>query len=308
MHLDRLPCRGIDLAAAPAAFDHEGRRRLGVERGHEIVGVPAERDADAIFLRQCDVVALADIVERKQLHHQMMHAVPAGLDQREAVMPRVDMEEVGAKRLFDVVGKSEAEHVDIERHHGFDVLDRQHGVPEAERAGAKARDRTSRHERRVVDLGAMKRFQPVAGGIAKRDQAADAPCVGQRLRLGRDLHAGLFQPGRQRIKRGAVCDLPAEEARPFAHRAVDDDALLAVIHPERQQRIAALHRLQPDEAGPELPPVLEVGRSEPGISQTQQCHRLPPSFANLCALNAPLLGQILRNFCPLSTPKDGLPD
>jgi hypothetical protein len=53
--------------------------------------------------------------------------------------------------------------------------------------------------------------------------------------------------------------------------------LLAVVHPERQQRIAALDRLQPDEASPELPPVLEVISSETGVSQTQLCHRLPPS-------------------------------
>ena len=113
----------------------------------------------------------------------------------------------------------------------------------------------------------------------KRNEAADAPGVGQRLRFGGDGHAGFFQPRGQRIQRRTVGNLPAEEARAFAHRAVDHDALLAVVHPERQQRIAALDRLQPDQAGPELPPVLEVIRSETGISQTQQCHRLPPLFA-----------------------------
>ena len=33
--------------------------------------------------RQCDIVGLADIVEREQFHHQMVHAVLAGLDQRQ---------------------------------------------------------------------------------------------------------------------------------------------------------------------------------------------------------------------------------
>ena len=98
----------------------------------------------------------------------------------------------------------------------------------------------------------------------------DAPRVGQRLRLGGHLDAGLFQPGRERVQRRGIGDLPAEEARAFAHRAVDDDALLAVVHPERQQRIAALDRLQADQPGAELPPVVELVRPEPGISQTQQ--------------------------------------
>ena len=152
-------------------------------------------------------------------------------------------------------------------------------MPEPERAGAESRNRSSGHEGRIVDLGAVKGLQPVAGRIMKRNQAADAPGVGQRLRFGGDGHAGFFQPRGQRIQRRTVGNLPAEEARAFAHRAVDHDALLAVVHPERQQGIAALDRLQPDQAGPELPPVLEVIRSETGISQTQQCHRLPPLFA-----------------------------
>src|SRR5450755_3104686 len=116
----------------------------------------AERNADTFFLAQGDVIALADIVERKQLHHQMMHAVLAGLDQSEAVMPRVDVKEVGAKRPLHVVGKRKAEQVDIERHHRVDVLDRQHRVAEAERTGAEAGNRTAGTERGVVDLGAVK--------------------------------------------------------------------------------------------------------------------------------------------------------
>ena len=220
-------------------------------------------------------------------------------------MPRVDVEEIGAERFFDVVGQPEAEHVDIERHDRLDILDRQHGVPKPERAGAESRNRSSRHERRVVDLGAVKRFQPVAGRIVKRNQAADAPGIGQRLRFGGDRHAGLFQPRRQRIQRRAVGNLPAEEARAFAHRAVDHDALLAVVHPERQQRIAALDRLQPDQAGPELPPVLEVIRSETGISQTQQCHRLPPLFAIFARWKRRCLAQILRKFSAFRHPRMG---
>src|ERR1700736_471693 len=97
----------------------------------------------------------------------MMHAVLAGLDQGQAVVPRVDVEEIGAKRLFDVVTEPEAKHVDIERHHGRDVFDRQHRVAEAERAGAKTRDRAAGLEWRLVDLGAIKSLEAIAGGIAE---------------------------------------------------------------------------------------------------------------------------------------------
>src|SRR5258708_35475587 len=105
----------------------------------------------------------------------MMHTVLAGLDQGEAVMPCVDVEEIGAERLFDVVGKPEAEHVDIERHHGGDDFDGEHGVAEAEWTGTETRNRTAGPERCVVDLGAVKRLEPVAGGVAARNQAPSPP-------------------------------------------------------------------------------------------------------------------------------------
>src|SRR5882757_2015950 len=130
----------------------------------------AERDIDAVLLAERDVIALADVVERKQFDHQMMHAVAAGLDQSETVMPRIDVEEIGAKRLLHVVAELKAEYVDIERHHRIDVFHRQHRVSKAERAGAKTGNRTARTERRVVDLGAVKCLEAIARGIAKRDQ------------------------------------------------------------------------------------------------------------------------------------------
>src|SRR6202000_1110389 len=114
--------------------------RLGVERGHEIVGVAAERHADPVRLAQRDVVGLVKLFEREQLHHQMMHAGLAGLDQRQRVMARIDVEEISAERLLDVIGKAEAEHARIERHYRLDVLDRQYGMSEALRPGTEARD------------------------------------------------------------------------------------------------------------------------------------------------------------------------
>src|ERR1700730_9328702 len=173
-------------------------------------------------------------------------------------MARVDVEEIGAERLFDVIRESEAEQIDIERHHRVDIFHRQHGMAETERPGAEARDRTARLEWRLVDLGAVKRLQPIAGRVPKRNQRANAPLIRKRLRLGRDRDAFALQPRGERIERGRIANFPAEEARAFAHRTVDDDELLAVVHPERQQGVAALYRLQADKAGPELPPILEM--------------------------------------------------
>ena len=145
-------------------------------------------------------------------------------------------------------------------------------MPKPERAGAETGDVAAGPERRLVDLGAPKRLEPVAFGIAERNQPAHAPRIGKRCRLCRHLDARRFQPRRQRVERSGISHFPAEEARALPIARSITIALLAVVHPEGEQRIAALDRLQADEAGAEFPPVVERIRSEPGISQTQQCH------------------------------------
>src|SRR5437660_8848667 len=129
-------------------------------------------------------------------------------------------------------------------------------MAEPERSGAEAGDRAAGVEWRVVYLGAVKCLEAIARGIAKRDQPLDAAIVGQRGWFGRDLDFRVFQPRRERIQRRRVGNLPAEEALALGQRAVDDDALLAVVHPESQQRGTALHPLQPDQPGAELPPIV----------------------------------------------------
>jgi len=73
----------------------------------------------------------------------------------------------------------------------------------------------------------------------------------------------------ERVEGLVIRHLPAEEARSFRSRAVDDDTLLAVVHPEGEQGIAALDRLQADQAGAEIAPFVQLGRPETGISEPQ---------------------------------------
>ena len=140
----------------------------------------AERDADAAFLAEREVVALADVVEVEQLHHQMMRGVAAGLDERDRMVARIGVEEIGVERPRHVVGEPEAEHVAIERDHVVDAFDVQHRVAHAERAGAEAGDVAAGLERLARGLGAVEDLQPVADRIVERDQVGDAALVGER--------------------------------------------------------------------------------------------------------------------------------
>ena len=97
-----------------------------------------------------------------------------------AVVARIEMKEIGLERPQDIVAQAEAEDVGIKRHDLIEPLGRQHGMPHAERAGAKTGDRTPRLERLARKLGAVECFQPVADRIGEHDQLLDAALIGER--------------------------------------------------------------------------------------------------------------------------------
>src|SRR5229473_973446 len=57
-------------------------------------------DADAALFAERQIVALADIVEAEQLHHDVVHGVLAGLDEGEAVVTRIEVEEPRDERMI----------------------------------------------------------------------------------------------------------------------------------------------------------------------------------------------------------------
>ena len=120
----------------------------------------------------------------------------------------------------------------------------------AERAGAEAGDRAAGLERIGRGLGAVEDFEPVADRVGEHDQVLDPALVGERARAARDLHAVVFQMRRERIERRRVGDLPAVERRAFVCVGVDDDALLAVVHAERERAAALVDQLHAEEAVP----------------------------------------------------------
>ena len=94
-------------------------------------------------------------------------------------------------------------------------------------------------------------------------------------------HAGLFEPRRIGVERGGVGDLPAEEADTLAAVLADDDALLAVVHAEREALGALVDQLHAEEAGPEVRPVLQRLGANADVSETFDRHGPPPRIVQL---------------------------
>ena len=86
-----------------------------------LVWRPSVTPIAALFAER-EIVALADIVEAEQLHHDVMHGVLAGLDEGEAVVARIEVQEARDERMVVIIGQPEAERVAIERHQLVDGL------------------------------------------------------------------------------------------------------------------------------------------------------------------------------------------
>ena len=151
--------------------------------------MPAERRANAAFFAERQIVALADIVEAEHLHHNVVHRVLAGLDEGQAVMARIEMEEARDERMIVIIGQAEAENAAVKLHQlvdGLAAVDIEHHVAEAERAGAKAGDGAAGLEWLACGLGAVEKLQPIAERIVEDDQilerAARRQARGSRVR------------------------------------------------------------------------------------------------------------------------------
>jgi len=227
---------------------------------------------DAAVLARGEIIGLADVVEHVELDHEMMDAVLSGLQHREAVMARIDVEEIDLERLEHVVAQPQPEHVLIEPQHVLDALDREHDVAHAERPGAEPGDGAARPERLDRDLGAVKRFEPVAQRVDERDELLYAARVGERLRLALDAYARGLEPGRELVERGGIRDLPAEKGGPVGIVGLDDEPLAAVVHAQAQRGPAALDELHAEKVFAETRPILEVAGAQPDIAERLQCH------------------------------------
>src|SRR5262249_21740291 len=138
-------------------------------RRDEVTGMPSERYRNPACVGEREIVTLTDVIEAEELHHDVMDRVRSGLNEGEAMMARIDVQEAGDEWFGVIVGESKAERGAIERHQGlqrFRPVDVEHDVTQSQGTGAKARNTTSRAERLGRRFTAVEQFQPVADRIA----------------------------------------------------------------------------------------------------------------------------------------------
>src|SRR5262249_60266822 len=82
-------------------------------------------------------------------------------------------------------------------------------------AGAKTGNVAAGLERLAGGRRAVEDLEPVAAGIVEHDPGLHGALVGERARAARDLGAGRFDPGSERVERGGVRHLPAKKPMPW---------------------------------------------------------------------------------------------
>ena len=133
-------------------------------------------------------------------------------------------------------------------------------------------------ERVGRDLGAVEELQPVAVGIARHQEIGDMALLGEAAGAARDLDAVGLEMGAEPGERRGVRDLPAEEADALAAVGIDDEPLLAVVHPQAQRRAAAVDRLEAEQPRPVPRPIVDVLGAQADVTQRLNEHATSPAF------------------------------
>ncbi|MPM22576.1 hypothetical protein SDC9_69033 [bioreactor metagenome] len=228
---------------------------MRVERRHVVVRVPPQGHCDALRRALGQVEAGPDVVQGAELDHDVMDPGRVRRDDGQRVVPGVEVEEVRLERLVLVVRQPEAEHLLVEGHHPRGISGEQHRVPQPQHTGAEAAHRTTGGEGLVGDLGPVEDLDPVALRVEAPQTCAHPTVVpGDPVHLVvRDLP--LVQSAGDPLQRLGPRDLEAVE--PAAAVVGDDEALRAVVHPQRQPAPGGLHRLHAGDVVPEALPVVQ---------------------------------------------------
>src|SRR5262249_59769295 len=108
---------------------------------------------------------MANVVETVEFDHEMMDVSSAHLDQRQAVVAWVDVEEKGLERLDHPIAELKAQQIAIERQQGIGMRDGKHGVAQAQGTRAKSGDGAARLERFGSGFSAVEGLEPRTNGI-----------------------------------------------------------------------------------------------------------------------------------------------
>ena len=103
--------------------------------------------------------------------------------------------------------------------------------------------------------------------IVERDQIRNAALVGQLARCPFHANAVIFQPFGERAHRGGVRRLPSSEGETIATLPRDDEALLAIVHPEHARRAGPIDLLHAKQPRCERAPVVELRRVDSDVTQ-----------------------------------------
>ena len=78
---------------------------------------------------------------------------------------------------------------------------------------------------------------------------------------------------RERVERRGIGDFPAVERRALVLVAMNDDALLAVVHAQRERAAALVDQLHAEKTGAVSRPIVEILGADADIAQRVEIHR-----------------------------------
>ncbi len=104
-------------------------------------------------------------------------------------------------------------------------------------------------------------------GSVKTMRSLTRRSLGERTAAARDRDAGPFESGRKRIQRRRIRHFPAEECRAAIGVGIHDDALLAVIHAQREHAARLVDELHAEKTRRVGRPVFQIPGADADIAE-----------------------------------------
>jgi len=141
-------------------------------------------------------------------------------------------------------------------------------VPQAHGARFETGDRPGRVKRPLVERRSVVHLGPDTGGIIELDQVDHAALIRLVARTALHPHAGVFQSLRDRVQRGCVGHLPADDLEIIGPVVAELDAVGVLVHPKVRRGVGvARHELHAEHAGGEPAPGREVADPENEVAE-----------------------------------------
>ena len=196
-----------------------------------VVGVAAQGDCNALRIFQRHVVETPDVIDKIVLDHDVMNARPVEFNQRQGMVPGIDVHERSPeRRTVRVIAEPQTDGLQVEFLHFPEIAGLQHQVAETQGAGPETADGARRRKRCIRGSRFAVQLDPVTVRVAQPEHVLHLALVALFTASLFDLESQGLQAGYASLQFLEACSFQPEEGKAVAFPRFDQDPVPSLVH------------------------------------------------------------------------------